>query len=76
MIKTKRLVNLQVKLKAAKAERTIRLKERNAAMRGMKKIETTIGVLDEKIGKLLEVGKQPACDDVGTGGAGDAECRA
>ncbi len=73
MIKTKRLINLQVKLKAAKAERTIRLRERNAAMRGMKKIETTIEVLDEKIGKLLEVGQQPACNDVGTGSLNNAQ---
>ena len=63
MIKTKRLINLQVKLKAAKAERTIRLREKNAAMRGMNKIETTIGVLDEKIGKLMEIGQQPVGND-------------
>jgi hypothetical protein len=55
MIKTKRLINLQVKLKAAKAEKTIRLREKNAAMRGFNKIETTIEVLNEKIGKLLAV---------------------
>ena len=63
MIKTKRLINLQVKLKAAKAEKTIRLRERNAAMRGFNKIENTIGVLNEKIGKFLEVGQQQVVND-------------
>jgi len=63
MIKTKRLINLQVKLKAAKAEKTIRLREKNAAMRGFNKIETTIEVLNEKIGKLVEVGQQPVGND-------------
>ncbi len=64
MITTKRMIKLQVKLKAAKAERTIRLREKNAAMRGFNKVETTIGVLNEKIGKLMEVGQQPVGHDV------------
>ena len=63
MIKTKRLINLQTKLKAAKAERVIRQRRLNEATRWMAKIDKTIGVLNEKIGSILEIGKQQAVND-------------
>lgn len=63
MIKTKRLINLQVKLKAAKAERVIRQRALNEALRGMGKVNKTIEVLNEKAGNILEVSQQPAGDN-------------
>lgn len=52
MITPKRMTKLQVKRKAAIAERIIRRRESNAAMRRLTRVEKLIGELNAKIAQL------------------------
>ena len=45
----KRLANYKAKLKAAKAEETIRMREYNTTMRALKKIINEVSNLQEKV---------------------------
>jgi len=47
----KRLANYKAKLKAAKAEETIRMREYNTAMRALKKIIKQVMNLQERINR-------------------------
>jgi hypothetical protein len=65
----KRLANYKAKLKAAKAEETIRLREYNTAMRALKKIINEVVTLQERVehetAKLAQIASRAESNDRG-----------